>query len=108
MPAISAWGMEHHVYFWMKDECNDAAGRARMEAALDELVKSQNVSKAHWGTPAPTEERPVTDHTWDYGISFHFDTMEAHEKYQKADPVHDAFSGGNKEMWAKVMVMDLA
>jgi|GEM_PF-4530651 len=34
--------------------------------------------------------------------------MEAHEQYQKADPIHDAFSGPNKEMSAKVMVMDLA
>jgi len=100
--------MEHHVYFWLKDEFKDEAGRARMEAALSELVKSPNISKGHWGTPAPTDERPVTDHSWDYGISFHFDTMEAHEKYQKADPIHDAYSGGHKDMWAKVMVMDLA
>jgi hypothetical protein len=34
--------------------------------------------------------------------------MEAHEKYQKADPIHDAFSGGHTELWAKVLVMDLA
>ncbi len=100
--------MEHHVYFWLKDEFRNDSGRARMEAALDGLAKSTNVSKARWGTPAPTEERPVTDHSWDYGISFEFSTMEAHEQYQKNDPVHDAFSGPNKEMWAKVMVMDLA
>jgi len=100
--------MEHHVYFWLKEEFKNETGRARMESALNELVKSPNISKSHWGTPAPTEERPVTDHSWDYGISFHFDTMEAHEKYQKSDPAHDAFSGGNKEMWEKVMVMDLA
>ncbi len=100
--------MEHHVYFWLKDEFKTEAGRARMEAALTELVKSPNISKGHWGKPAATESRPVTDHSWDYGISLHFDTMEAHEVYQKADPIHDAFSGGHRELWAKVLVMDLA
>jgi len=100
--------MEHHVYFWLKDEFKNETGRARMEEALYKLVTSPNPSNAHWGKPAATESRPVTDHSWDYGLSLKFDTMEAHEKYQKADPIHEAFSGGHKEMWAKVMVMDLA
>ncbi|MGE9268514.1 MAG: Dabb family protein [Verrucomicrobiales bacterium] len=99
--------MEHHVYFWLKEEYQNEAGRARMEAALEQLVTSPNVARAHWGRPAGTAERPVTDHSWDYGISFHFDSLEAHEKYQKDDPIHDGFSGPNKEMWAKVLVMDL-
>lgn len=100
--------MEHHVYFWMKDEYKNDESRLRMEKALTGLTRSPNPSKTHWGKPAATEERPVTDHSWDYGISFQFDSLEAHEKYQKNDPVHDAFSRGHKEMWEKVMVMDLA
>lgn len=100
--------MEHHVYFWLKEEFQNEAGHARMEAALDKLVTSKNVAKAHWGRPAKTDERPVTDHSWSYGISFHFDSMEDHIAYQSNDPVHDAFSGPNKEMWEKVLVMDLA
>lgn len=79
-----------------------------MESALDALMKSPNPSSAHWGRPAPTEERPVTDHSWDYGISLKFATLEDHVKYQKNDPVHDAFSGGHRQMWARVLVMDLA
>jgi hypothetical protein len=100
--------MQHHVYFWLKDEFKNEAGFARMEEALNELAKSPNVASAAWGRPAATESRPVTDHTWDYGTSFSFSSMEAHEAYQKADPIHDAFSAGQKEMWAKVLVMDLA
>lgn len=100
--------MEHHVYFWLKDEFKSEAGRSRMEAALDELMESPNISEGIWGKPAPTELRPVTDHSWDYGISLKFVSLAAHEKYQKADPIHDAFSGGHREMWAKVLVMDLA
>ena len=100
--------MNHHVYFWLKDEFKNESGYVRMERGLVELAKSPNIATAHWGKPAPTAVRPVTDHSWDYGIAFHFASMEDHEKYQKVDPIHDAFSGGNKEMWAKVLVMDLA
>ncbi len=100
--------MEHHVYFWLKDEFKNEASRDRMEAALDDLLESPNIAEGIWGKPAPTESRPVTDHSWDYGISLKFDNMVAHEKYQKADPIHDNFSGGQREMWAKVLVMDLA
>ncbi len=100
--------MEHHVYFWLQDEFKNEAGRGRMEEALDELMESVNIAEGIWGKPAPTESRSVTDHSWDYGISLKFDSLQDHEKYQKSDPVHDAFSGGHKEMWAKVLVMDLA
>lgn len=99
--------MEHHVYFWLKEEFQNEAGRARMESALNQLITSKNVAKAHWGRPAATAERPVTDHSWHYGISFHFDSMEDHVAYQENDPIHDEFSGKNREMWEKVLVMDL-
>lgn len=79
-----------------------------MEAALDELMESPNIAEGIWGKPAPTAPRPVTDHSWDYGISLKFDTLLTYEKYQKADLIHDAFSEGHREMWAKVLVMDLA
>ena len=46
--------MEHHVYFWLKDEFKNEVGGARMEAALAELMKSPNISKARWGKPAAT------------------------------------------------------
>ena len=35
--------MEHHVYFWLKDEFKNEVGGARMEAALAELMKSPNI-----------------------------------------------------------------
>jgi hypothetical protein len=41
--------MEHHVYFWLKDEFKTEAGRARMEAALDELMESPNIAEGIWG-----------------------------------------------------------
>lgn len=79
-----------------------------METALQALTKSPFIAKGHWGKPAATEPRPVTDHSWDYALSYEFDTIEAHDQYQKNDPIHDEFTNGQKEMWSKVLVMDLA
>lgn len=100
--------MEHHVYFWLKEEFKNPVGHKRMQKALDALGKSPNITHGTWGQPAGTPARPVTDHTWDYGISFHFATMADHEAYQGSDPIHETFSKENKEMWQRVLVMDLA
>ncbi|MGJ8697245.1 MAG: Dabb family protein [Verrucomicrobiaceae bacterium] len=100
--------MEHHVYFWLKEEHRNESDRARFEEGLRALTESPNIASHHWGKPAPTEERPVTDHSWDYAISFKFESMEAHDAYQAGDEVHDAFISGFKEWWSKVLVMDLA
>jgi len=99
--------MEHHVYFWLKKEFKNVVGYDRMEAALNELVESPNISEGSWGKPAATESRSVTDHSWDYGISLKFDSLEDHMRYQKTDSIHEAFSSGHREMWAKVLVMDM-
>ncbi len=99
--------MEHHVYFWLKEEFCNEAGFEQMERALDALCMSSYVSEASWGKPARTEVRAVTDHSWDYGISFKFAGLDDHDRYQKADPVHDRFLAENKDSWAKVLVMDL-
>ena len=101
--------MEHHVYFWLKEERQGGADRATFEAGLDKLMTSPNIARGTWGKPAPTAERPVTDHSWDYGISLAFQTMEAHDIYQSdADTQHDEFVNTFKDWWEKVLVMDLA
>ena len=100
--------MEHHVYFWLKeDRLNDSDCEA-FEAGIEALCQSENITSSHWGKPAATSERPVTDHSWNYGISLKFDSMEAHDLYQGSDAVHDLFIESFKDWWAKVLVMDLA
>lgn len=100
--------MEHHVYFWLKEERQDQESIAIFEEGLNALCKSLFIARYHWAKPAATSERPVTDHSWSYAISFQFETMEAHNSYQQGDPVHDAFIAGFKDWWEKVLVMDLA
>ena len=99
--------MEHHVYFWLKEERSNEADRAVFEAGMRELMQSVTLASGAWGRPAATAERPVTDHSWDYGISLKFDTMENHDVYQSTDPHHTTFVESFKDWWEKVLVMDL-
>ncbi len=100
--------MEHHVYFWLKDDLRTPENLDLMERALEKLCTSPNIASARWGSPAPTEPRPVTDHSWDYGISLKFDSLPAHDAYQNNDPIHDEFISCCKPLWERVLVMDLA
>ena len=100
--------MEHHVYFWLKEERQDEKSIAAFEEGMNALCKSPHLARHYWAKPAATAERPVTDHSWSYAISFKFATMADHDAYQQGDPVHDKFIADFKDWWAKVLVMDLA
>lgn len=100
--------MEHHVYFWLKDERKNVESLAHFEAGLRKLCESPNIAGGGWGKPAATPERPVTDHSWDYGLSLRFATMETHNLYQEDDAVHAEFVESFKDWWARVEVRDLA
>ncbi|MEJ6581695.1 MAG: Dabb family protein [Akkermansiaceae bacterium] len=100
--------MEHHVYFWLKEDRQNSEGIQTFEAGLAALCKSPNIASSYWAGPAATAERPVTDHSWSYAISLKFASMEEHDRYQEGDPIHDEFIASFKDWWAKVLVMDLA
>ena len=100
--------MEHHVYFWLKENRLNPGDLEIFEKGLKALCLSKNITSSKWGKPAETPERPVTDHSWSYGLSLKFDSMEAHDQYQGGDPVHDVFIESFKDWWAKALVMDLA
>ncbi|GAA5494539.1 Stress responsive A/B Barrel Domain [Rubritalea squalenifaciens DSM 18772] len=98
--------MEHHVYFWLKDEHQNDQDRAAFEASLDQLLKTPNIASGGWGKPSNTPERPVTDKSFDYGLYLRFDSLEKHDAYQ-VHPEHDVFIDASKHLWAKVLVMDV-
>ena len=99
--------MEHHVYFWLKEENQNAADRAVFEQGLDSLFKIGLVTGGRWAVPAKVMLRPVIDQSWDYARTMQFANVEDHDAYQ-VDPDHNVFIGTFKEWWAKVLVMDLA
>jgi hypothetical protein len=99
--------MEHHVYFWLKDEHKSAADRAAFEDGLESLFKIGLVAGGRWAVPAKVALRPVIDQSWDYALSMQFSTLADHDAYQD-DADHHRFINTFKEWWAKVLVMDLA
>ena len=98
--------MEHHVYFWLKEERKNDADIAAFEKGLAALFEIKNVAGGMWGKPAATPERPVTDKSFDYAISMRFDSIEQHDLYQ-VHPDHDVFVDAFKDWWQEVKVMDV-
>ena len=96
----------HNVYFWLRREL-PAADRAVFEAELKRLVKIAYLERGFVGTPAPTEKRPVTDHSFDYAISLHFKTLADHDFYQKECKEHERFVTRCKPFWERVTIYDL-
>ena len=99
--------MDHHVYFWLKEEHQNEADRKAFEQGLDALFQISLVASGRWAVPAKVMLRPVIDQSWDYALTMQFATIEDHDAYQ-ADPDHNVFIGKFKDWWAKVLVMDLA
>ncbi len=99
--------MDHHVYFWLKDEHQNPADRAVFEQGLDGLFKIGLVKSGRWSVPANVMPRPVIDQSWQYALTMQFDNIEDQDAYQ-IDADHHAFINTFKEWWAKVLVMDLA
>jgi hypothetical protein len=99
--------MEHHVYFWLKEDHKNPADRAVFEQGLESLFRISLVESGRWAVPAKVMERPVIDQSWDYALSMRFANIEDHDAYQ-VDADHNVFIASFKEWWAKVLVMDLA
>ena len=98
--------MEHHVYFWLKEEKKDATSIAAFEQGLNELLKIDQIASGLWGKSADTPDRPVTDKSFDYAISLKFDSLDAHNVYQD-HPDHHVFVNAFKDLWDKALVMDV-
>lgn len=98
--------MEHHVYFWLKEEHDNKTDRAAFEEGLADLFKIPGVAGGLFAKPADVMERPVVDSSWDYATSMRFDSIELQDAYQ-VHPDHDAFIAKFSSWWEKVQVRDL-
>lgn len=99
--------MEHHVYFWLKEEHRNEVDRAIFEQGLSGLFDISLVAGGRWAVPAKVVIRPVIDQSWDYALTMQFRNIEEHDAYQE-DADHHVFIGSFKDWWEKVLVMDLA
>ncbi len=98
--------MQHHVYFWIKEEHKNTENLAAFEKGLNDLLGISEIAGGGWGRPAQTEVRPVSDNTFDYGLYLSFDSLEKHDAYQ-VHPEHDVFIDSYKHLWEKVRVSDV-
>lgn len=98
--------MEHHVYFWLKDEHKNQADLKAFEEGLSGLFHLKGLLGGFWAVPAKVMARPVVDQSWDYGLTMTFDSVAAHDAYQ-VDPDHNIFVDRFKSWWARVEVRDL-
>jgi hypothetical protein len=99
--------MDHHVYFWLKEEFKNPADRAVFEQGLASLFEIDLVKDGRWAVPAAVVVRPVIDQSWDYALTMQFANLEDHDAYQ-VDPDHNVFINSFKDWWAQVQVRDLA
>src|SRR5690606_7604479 len=95
--------MIHSVYFWLTEEAK--AKSKQFEESLKELIRIDCIDRSLIGVPAPTEKRPVTDHSFDYSLILGFNTKEAHDAYQD-HPEHHFFIENCRAMWDRVLVYD--
>lgn len=99
--------MDHHVYFWLKEEHKNPQDRAIFEKGLDSLFRVEGVKGGRWAVPAKVMERPVVDQSWDYATTMQFANTQDQDAYQ-VHPDHNAFIDTCKHMWERVQVRDLA
>lgn len=96
-------GFVHTVFFWMKDKSNQAEHQALHEGLI-ELSKIDLIATAYVGMPANTN-RAVIDSTYQFSITFVFDTPEQQADYQ-THPDHLAFIAKCSHIWERVQVYD--
>lgn len=97
--------MIHNVYFWLKQDMTTEQVTT-FETELSALLTIDYLAHGFIGKPAPTEARPVTDHSFSYSLTLHFKNMADHDYYQKECPKHLRFVEACKPFFARVVVYD--
>jgi hypothetical protein len=97
----------HNVFFWLRNDLTPTE-RKLFATEVRRLVQISYLERGYVGTPAATERRPVTDHSFDFAISLHFKSLEDHEFYQAKCPDHSRFVTTCKTFWERVIIYDAA
>lgn len=105
-PSLSSM-LEHHVYFWLKeDKCNEDC-MAEFRKALERLIGIPGVVRGLVGVPAPVKPRPVVDISYQFGLSLAFESIGDHDAYQSSLE-HVKFLETYRSWWKEVKIFDLA
>jgi hypothetical protein len=95
----------HTVFFWLRKDLTPPE-RALFDSEVRRLAQISYLERGYVGTPAPTERRPVTDHSFDFSASLHFKSIEDHDFYQAKGEDHKRFVAACKPLWERVVIYD--
>ncbi|BCU78408.1 Dabb family protein [Luteolibacter sp. LG18] len=97
----------HSAIFWLRKDLTPSE-IATFDEEIRRLASLPYLERGHVGTPAATEVRAVTDHSFSYATSLHFKSLEDHDFYQKECPDHARFVATCRTFWERVVIYDLA
>jgi hypothetical protein len=97
----------HNVIFWLRKDLT-ATERDLFATEVRRLAQIAYLERGYVGTPAATEHRQVTDHSFDFATSLHFKSLEDHEFYQTKCQDHARFVATCKSFWERVIIYDVA
>lgn len=96
--------LQHTVYFYLNEDVTEDE-IADFENGLEKLMSIDEVYKYQLGTPGPTPQRDVTDHSFGYSITSWFKNMGDYQVYAE-HPIHMDFIEEYSGLWAGVKVYD--
>ena len=97
----------HSAIFWLRKDLTPAE-RGLFDSEVRRLAQISYLERGYVGTPAETQSRPVTDHSFDYATSLHFKSLEDHEFYQTKCEDHARFVAVCKTFWQRVVIYDMS
>jgi hypothetical protein len=95
----------HNVFFWLRKDLTSAE-RSLFDSEVRRLAQIAYLERGYVGTPAPTDHRPVTDHSFNYSALLHFKSLEDHDFYQAKCEEHSRFVTTCKPLWERVVIYD--
>jgi hypothetical protein len=97
----------HNAIFWLRKDLTPAE-RSIFDSEVRRLIQIPYLERGYVGTPAQTERRSVTDHSFDFATSLHFKSLEDHEFYQTKCQEHARFVAACKTFWDRVVIYDIS
>lgn len=95
----------HTVYFWLNNPDSEEDHQKMLEG-LRMIEEIDLIKEGYVGVPFPAEEeRGVVDSSYDFSITFIFETREDEQTYQ-THPTHLDFIENYSSLWKKVVVYD--
>jgi hypothetical protein len=97
----------HNVFFWLRKDLTPT-DRELFATEVRRLAQISYLERGYVGSPAETEHRPVTDHSFDFAASLQFNSLADHEFYQTKCEIHTRFVATCKPLWERVLIYDVA